>query len=130
VLNTQSGKLLNTQSGQLDTQGGKLFATRTHHPNCKVLARSVQSELQSPYAERAGGARRASCKVLTRSVQAERAAQAAPSANSRLAARRAAMGGFTQDDSYVRGIAADAQRFTGSLFDVLLATSSRTQFSL
>ena len=34
--------------------------------------------------------------------------------------RRAAMGGFTQDDGYVRGVAADAQRFTGSLFDVLL----------
>jgi hypothetical protein len=31
------------------------------------------------------------------------------------------MGGFTQDDGYVRGVAADAQRFTGSLFDVLLA---------
>ena len=30
------------------------------------------------------------------------------------------MGGFTQDDGYVRGVAADAQRFTGSLLDLLL----------
>jgi hypothetical protein len=32
--------------------------------------------------------------------------------------RRAAMSGFTLDD--VRGVAADAQRFTGSLLDLLL----------
>ena len=30
------------------------------------------------------------------------------------------MGGFTLDDSYVRGVAADAQRFTGSVLDLLL----------
>jgi hypothetical protein len=30
------------------------------------------------------------------------------------------MGGFTQDDGYVRGVAADAQRFTGSSLDLLL----------
>jgi hypothetical protein len=30
------------------------------------------------------------------------------------------MVGFTQDDGYVRGVAADVPRFTGSLFDVLL----------
>jgi hypothetical protein len=30
------------------------------------------------------------------------------------------MGGFTQDDGYVRGVAADAQRFTGSLLDLLV----------
>jgi hypothetical protein len=30
------------------------------------------------------------------------------------------MGGFTLDDGYVRGVAADAQRFTGSLLDLLL----------
>jgi len=34
--------------------------------------------------------------------------------------RRAAMGGFTLDDGYVRGVAADAQRFTGSVLDLLL----------
>ena len=34
--------------------------------------------------------------------------------------RRAAMCGFTQDDGYVRSVAADAQRFTGSLLDLLL----------
>jgi hypothetical protein len=32
------------------------------------------------------------------------------------------MGGFSQDDGDVRSVAADAQRFTGSLFDALLAT--------
>ena len=30
------------------------------------------------------------------------------------------MGGFTLDDGYVRGVAADAQRFTGSLLDLLV----------
>jgi hypothetical protein len=30
------------------------------------------------------------------------------------------MGGFTLDDGYMRGVAADAQRFTGSLLDHLL----------
>jgi hypothetical protein len=30
------------------------------------------------------------------------------------------MGGFTLDDGYVRGVAADAQGFTGSLLDLLL----------
>jgi hypothetical protein len=43
------------------------------------------------------------------------------------------MGGFTLDDGYVQGVAADAQRFTGSLLDLLLdvpETSSRTQLSL
>ncbi len=30
------------------------------------------------------------------------------------------MGGFTQDDGYVRGVAADTQRFTGSLLELLL----------
>jgi len=30
------------------------------------------------------------------------------------------MGGFTLDDGYVRGVAADAQCFTGSLLDLLL----------
>ena len=30
------------------------------------------------------------------------------------------MGGFTLDDGYVRGVAADAERFTGSLLDLLL----------
>jgi len=34
--------------------------------------------------------------------------------------RRAAMCGFTQDDGYVRIVAADAQRFTRSLLDLLL----------
>ena len=43
------------------------------------------------------------------------------------------MGGFTLDDGQVRGVAADAQRFTGSLLDLLLdvrATFSQIQFSL
>jgi hypothetical protein len=42
------------------------------------------------------------------------------------------MGGFTLDDGYVPGVAADAQRFTGSLLDFLLDVpkTSRTQFSL
>ena len=29
------------------------------------------------------------------------------------------MGGFTLDDGYVQGVAADTQRFTGSLLDLL-----------
>jgi len=34
--------------------------------------------------------------------------------------RRAAMGVFTLDDCYVRVVAADSQRFNGSLLDLLL----------
>ncbi len=34
--------------------------------------------------------------------------------------KRADMGGFTLDDGYVRDVAADAQRFTGSLLDLIL----------
>ena len=43
--------------------------------------------------------------------------------------RRAAMGGFTLDDGYVRGVAADAQRFTGSLFDLFLDVPNILQVS-
>ena len=39
--------------------------------------------------------------------------------------QRAAVGGFTQDDGYVRGVAVDAQRFNGSLFDIPPVTVSR-----
>jgi hypothetical protein len=46
----------------------------------------------------------------------------------------AAMGGFALDDGYLRGVATDAQRFTGSLLDLLLVDvskhSSRTQLFL
>jgi hypothetical protein len=34
------------------------------------------------------------------------------------------MGGFTLDASYVRGVAADAHRYTGSLLDLLLDVSA------